>query len=114
MNKNIEIINDNLIAVKFSMIPWIKEIDYKPDGVIPAHEEFGRVTSDGVLLLNKDYPGFKIFKEWMPKLMKKNDKQLKKEIKAGKELNNKTDWQTAYSAMLQVEFERRLKEKAVI
>lgn len=111
MNKNIEVINKDLLAVKFSLLPLIKEIDYTPDEEIPAYEEFGRVTCDGILLLNKDYPAFRIFKDWMPRLMKKKDKQLKREIKASEALKNKTDWQVAYSAMLQVELERRSKKR---
>lgn len=31
MNKNIEIINSYLWAVRFNLIPLIPEIDYKPD-----------------------------------------------------------------------------------
>lgn len=111
MNKNIEVINKDLLAVKFSLLPFIKEIDYTPDEEIPAYEEFGRVTGEGILILNKDYPAFRIFKEWMPRLMKKKDKLLNKEIKATEALKNKTDWQVAYSAMLQVELERRTKKR---
>lgn len=114
MNQNIEIINKQLWAVKFSFLPFISEIDYKPDVEVPAFEEFGRATNEGILILNKDYPGYRIFKEWMPRLMKKKDKVLNKEIKASQALNNKTDWQTAYAAMLQVEAERRMKERGEI
>ncbi len=111
MNQNIEVINKHLWAVKFSFLPFISEIDYKPDAEIPAYEEFGRVTNGGLLILNKDYPGFQIFKDWFPKLMKKKDKQLNREIRAAQVLKNKNDWQIAYSAMLQVEAERRKKER---
>lgn len=111
MNKNIDVINKKLIAVRFSLLPFIKEIEYKPDDEVEAYEEFGRVTNEGVLILNKDYPGFNILKEWMPKLMKKKKKHLTKELKAAQALKNKTDWQMAYTGMLQVEKERRLKEK---
>jgi len=111
MNQNIEIINPHLWAVRFSFLPFISEIDYKPDSEIPAFEEFGRVTNEGLLILNKDYPGYKILKEWLPKLMNKKDKQLYKEIKASQALKNKTDWQTVYALMLQVEAERRKKER---
>ncbi len=114
MNQNIEVINKHLWAVRFDHLPFISEIDYKPDPGIPAYEEFGRVTNDGVLILNKDYPGFRILKEWIPKIMRKKDKQLLKEVKASKVLKNKTDWQTVYSSMLQVESERRGKERGEI
>jgi hypothetical protein len=113
LNKNIEVINKNLWAVKFSFLPFISEIDYKPDPDIPAYEEFGRATNDGILILNKDYAGFNILKEHIPKVMKKKDKQLKKEIKASQALKNKTDWQNVYYAMLQIEAERRKKEKGM-
>jgi len=111
MNQNIEVINKHLWAVKFSFLPYISEIDYKPDDEIPAYEEFGRVTNEGLLILNKDYPGFRILKDLLPKLMKKKDKELIKEIKASQALKNKSDWQNVYAAMLQVEAERRKKER---
>ncbi len=114
MNKNIEVINPHLWAVRFNLIPLIPEIDYKPDSEIPAYTEFGRVTNDGVLILNKDYPGFRILKEWMPRVMRKKDKQLKKEIKVSQGIKNRTDWQMVYSSMLQVESERRGKERGEI
>lgn len=109
MNKNIEVINSHLWAVKFSFLPFISEINYVPDAKIPIHEESGRITNEGILILNKDYPAFHILKDWFPKLMEKKDRQLKKEIEASKVLKNKNDWQNAYASMLQVEIERRLK-----
>lgn len=114
MNKNIEIINSHLWAVRFNLIPLIPEIDYKPDSEIPEFEEFGRIVNNGVLLLNKDYKGYSILKEWFPKLMKKTDKQLIKEIKTGQTLNNKSDWELIYALMLQIELERRAKERGVV
>lgn len=113
LNQNIEVINKDLWAVKFSFLPFISEIDYKPDDEVPTHEDSGRITNDGILILNKDYVGFNILKEHFPKVMKKKDKQLKKEIKASQALKNKTDWQMVYYAMLQIEAERRNKLKGV-
>lgn len=71
MNKNIEfIIPNKLAAVKFSYIPFISEIDYKPDPDTPAYTEDLRITDQGVLLLNKDRPGYdvlqKIFRQVVP------------------------------------------------
>ena len=110
MNKNIEVINKNLIAVRFSLIPLIKELDYKPDESIPLNMHPGVNSENGILILNKEYPWYELLKEWMPKLMKKKDKQLNKEIKATKFLKNMTDWQVVYASMLQVELERRTKK----
>lgn len=110
LNKNIEVINKDLWAVRFSFLPFISEIAYTPDDEVPIHEDSGRITNDGILLLNKEYAGFNILKEHFPKVMKKKDKQLKKEIKASQALKNKTDWQNVYYAMLQIEAERRKKK----
>ncbi|KAB3534420.1 hypothetical protein F8154_08940 [Alkaliphilus pronyensis] len=111
MNKNIEVINKDLLAVKFSLLPLIKEIDYTPDEEIPLNMQPGVNADGGIMILNKECPGFRIYKEWMPKIMKKKDKQLKREIKAAEALKSKTDWQITYSAMLQVELERRSKKR---
>ena len=76
MNKNIEVINDKLIAVKFSMIPLIKEIQWKPDDSIPLEEQFGTISDDGILILNKDYSGYKLLSEGIMQIMKNTDKKL--------------------------------------
>lgn len=111
MNQNIEVINKYLWAVKFRFIPFISEIEYKPDPQIPAYEEFGQVTNDGLLILNKDYLVYAFLKDMFQKLMKKEDKQLKNEIEVLRDLKNKNEWHGLYAAMLQVEVERRLKER---
>lgn len=111
MNQNIEVINPHLWAVKFSFIQFISEIAYKPDPEIQPYEEPGRITNDGLLILNKDHPGFPILKDLFPKLMKKKDRQLKKELNNSLLMKNKTDWQNLYASMLQVEAERRTKER---
>ena len=111
MNQNIEVINKHLWAVKFSYIPFISEIEYKPDGEIPAYQECGRITNDGILILNKDYPGFKFLIDLLSKLMKKRDKHLHKEIKAFQLQKNTSVMDQIYSSGLQVEIERRSKER---
>ncbi len=109
MNQNIEVINEHLWAVRFSYLPFIAEIDYLPDPTVPIYEEPGRITNDGLMLLNKDNRGYPMLKDMFPKLMKKSDKQLKRELITGNKLKNKNAYQTLYAAMLQVEQERRLK-----
>ncbi|MCC5910150.1 MAG: hypothetical protein JJT76_06900 [Clostridiaceae bacterium] len=104
-------INENLWAVKFSHIPYIKEIDYKPDDTIPQFEEPARITSEGLLILNKDHPGFSLYKDMFAKLMKKSDKQLKKAIDSSKKIKNKNKHEVLLSTLLQVEEERRNKIK---
>lgn len=110
MNQNIEVINKNLWAVRFSLLPMIKEIQYEPVSDILLHEQSGSITDNGIMILNKEYPGYQIYKEWIPKIMKKKNKQLKREIKNAGMIKLKTDWQVLYATMLKVEQERRGKE----
>lgn len=106
MNKNIEIINDNLIAVKFSMIPWIKEIEWKPDYSIPLEEQFGSISEDGVLILNKDYRGYKLISKEILKIMKNTDRKLIK-IKKRLDFNVKSQVDKFKLNLVNIELIRR-------
>ena len=46
-NPNIEVINKNLWAVHFSLIPLIPQINYKPDPSIPLEQVPGQFGPDG-------------------------------------------------------------------
>lgn len=111
MNQHIEVINDHLMAVKFSYIPFIKEIDYRPDNEIPMFEEPGRISTNGTLLLNKDYTGYAIIKSMYPEVMRKSDKRIQKELISAVRIREKTPRQIIYISMLELEKERRGKEK---
>ena len=114
MNKNIEVIAPDIWAVRFSLIPFIVEIDYKPDSSVVAYEEPVRVSNDGIIILNKDNQLFEILKSQFPKTMKKKDKQLKKELNYLKLVKNKTDYHWIYLGMIETEMQRRLKRKGLI
>ncbi|MBY0124495.1 hypothetical protein [Bacillus sp. S/N-304-OC-R1] len=109
MNKNIEVINKHLWAVKFSLIPYIPQIDYVSDSNTPAYQEPGRITNDGVMLLNKEYKGYKLFRDLYENTMKKTNRQLKKELFVGNAIKNKTPYQIMCYSMIEVELERREK-----
>jgi hypothetical protein len=113
MNPNIEVINKKLWAVRFSYLPYIQEIQIIPDKAFPIEDEPGRIAPGGLMILNKDYRGYDILKDLFPKLMKKKERIIEKELKAGQTLKEKSNWQNLYYAMLQVEKERRLKERMV-
>jgi hypothetical protein len=108
LNQNIEVINNNLWGVRFSLLDYIKEINILPDPEIPLEKECGRLAPNGIIILNKDYPFYKLIKEWLPRIMLKNDKQLKQEIKNAATNNV---GQIVYKAMLQLETERRQSER---
>lgn len=46
-NPNIEVINKNLWAVRFSLIPFIPQISYKPDPSVPLEQVPGQFGPDG-------------------------------------------------------------------
>ena len=48
-NPNIEVINKNLWAVRFSLIPFIPQISYKPDPSVPLEQVPGQFGPDGIM-----------------------------------------------------------------
>lgn len=62
-NPNIEIINKNLWAVRFSLIPFIPQISYKPDPSVPLEQVPGQFGPDGIMILNKDFKHFELVKK---------------------------------------------------
>lgn len=68
-NPNIEIINKNLWAVRFSLIPFIPQISYEPDPDVPVDQVPGQLAPGGLMILNKDYrrlPCFSLHRQWLP------------------------------------------------
>ena len=62
-NPNIEVINKNLWAVRFSLIPFIPQISYKPDPEVPANQVPGQFGPDGIMVLNKDFKHYELVKK---------------------------------------------------
>lgn len=112
MNKNIEVINDKLWALNFSLIPYIKEISYTPDSYFDEYKEFGRMLDDkGVILLNKDHAGYALTKKSLLKAMRYSNSKLKRLIKRLSDIKDKTPLQLLNNAAYMVELERREKAK---
>lgn len=114
VNKNIEIINPSLYALRFSLIPFIKEIEYKPYDEIPAYQEPMRLDrSNGILLLNKDHAGYELVKDAALKAMsKRKNGQLERELLILKHKKNKDKYMIFYETALMVELERRVCQEA--
>lgn len=108
-NHNIEIINKNLWAVRFSMIPLIPQINITAQpGTDLAKESFG-LTPEGIMVLNKDVKIYPLFKTACSSVMKMNNRQIEKELnRFSIGILKKTSVQsTVYHASLVLERERR-------
>lgn len=106
-NPNIEIINENLWAVRYSMIPLIPQIDYKPNPAIPLEHFPSELFPNGVLLLNKDFKWYEILHKNLVIAMKLTTKQIKKELAKKRRILAKTPAAVVYQYCLMVELERR-------
>lgn len=78
-NPNIEIINRHLWAVRYTLIPVIPQINYKPDPHVPIDRIPAQLSPDGIIVLNKDFKYYERLKNSMPYIMRVSRKRLKKE-----------------------------------
>lgn len=107
-NPNIEIINENLWAVRFSLMPLIPQISgYTPDPEIPLEHLAASLSHSGILLLNKDFKWFEILQKNSIIAMKLTTKQIKKEISKKGRVPAKTPAAAIYQYCLKAELERR-------
>ena len=83
MNHNIEVINENLWSVRFSLIPFIDEIKYNED--ITEHNHFF-LANNGIVVLNQDNKLYPHLKDTFSKLINRSNLMLKSKIK---KLNSK-------------------------
>ena len=75
MDSRIEVVNENMVVVNFGLLP-LDGIHYVPDDGIGAEYESGRISDEGILVLNCQYDGYMVLKAAMVVLMRFNDKQL--------------------------------------
>ena len=82
-NPNIEIINRDLWAVRFALIPLIPQISITHREGTEAAENLNDLeltfTPDGIMVLNKDHKYFPMFRDAAVAVMKLNDRQIRKE-----------------------------------
>lgn len=110
-NPNIAIINENLWAVRFSLIPLIPQINYKPDPEVPLEHLPSQISPNGILLLNKDFKWYEILQKDSIIAMKLTTKQIKKEISKKDRIPAKTPAAAVYQYCLKAELERRKVKK---
>lgn len=110
-NPNIEIINKNLWAVRFSLIPMIPQISYKPDPEDKLETLPGQLSPDGIMLLNKDHRLYERIRKTTLIAMGLNDRVLKKEIAEFSKIPAKNPGHVIYLYCLRAEVERRKLKK---
>ena len=107
MNQNIEVISSNLWAVRFSLIPFIKEIYYEPKPNVKSEDDFGFITKQRVFILNRECKWYPKLKEIFPALMRKPTLLLKTEYKKISRRKPKNMNEAVYQIMIKVELRRR-------
>ena len=110
-NPNIEVINGNLWAVRFALIPMIPQISYKPDPEVSLADLPGQLTPDGLMILNKDFKFYDKLLKITQTVMKMKDRVIRKEIiEMGKAPANNVV-HVLYQYSLKAELERRRAKK---
>lgn len=109
-NPNIEIINKNLWAVRFSLIPMIPQISIThKEGT--STEELNELeltfTPDGIMVLNKDHKFYDLFRKCAVSAMKLKLRQIRKELDALAKAPNYQPLPVIYRYCLMAEMERR-------
>lgn len=107
MNNNIEIINPNLWAVKFSWLPWISDIGIEVDSSIPIEHEIYRIAPNGIMVLNMDNEMFPLYAEQFPIFQKKKLKELKHKRNVLEKIPSRNYGQELYLAFIMAELNRR-------
>lgn len=116
-NPNIEIINANLWAVRFSLIPLIPQISIAHKNgtkTLPMEElmklpcQFG---PEGIMVLNKDFRWYAAVRQIMMAVMKMPPWKIRKEISRSGRERVDTPQKIIYQYCLQAEAERREQRK---
>ena len=106
-NPHIEVINKNLWAVRFSLIPLIPQISYKPDPEIPLENLPGQLSPDGIMVLNKDFKFYEKMRQISLTVMKMKNQVILKEIVDMGKVPANTLVHVLYQYGLKAELERR-------
>ncbi len=105
MNRNIEVINNNLLAVRFSYLPQIPDLKYSGD-IYNVDVKLASFTEDGKIVLNKQHELYPTLKAMFQRIMIHTDQELEAKINA---MRNKTldQYEKVYTFILVTEKERR-------
>lgn len=107
MNGNIEVINKNLWAVKFSLIPFIQEIHYEPADKSKPYSELALYTDDGVVILNKEHQVYMMSRPILDKAMRMPFFKVQKCLKKLEKIQNRNPMENMMCAIYRFEITRR-------
>ena len=107
MNGNIEVINENLWAVNqyFVKEGYIQELETLPE-CYPEKED-ACLTTDGILILNKDSPVYEVCKNLMIRIMSYSDATLKDIFEIMSAVEKPDPYEFLYCGVIGWEIKRR-------
>ena len=109
MNKNIEVINPHLWAVKFSWLPWLSDLEVNLDPAYSSDEQILAISDEGIVLLNKDNQVYQLYRTYFPRFQHLKPKILRQLLMALESIPHRTSVQEVQKLIIQLELERRKK-----
>lgn len=108
MNKNIEVINENLWAVNSAYIRMglIQELVPLSEG-ITSENPYASLTNDGILILKNESEFYPILKNLMQRIMGHSDEQLKFAEDKMRKVSEQDAYEKMYLNVLEWEIKRR-------
>lgn len=108
MNKNIEVINENLWAVNSAYIRmgYIQELVPLSKG-ITSENPYASLTNDGILILKTESEFYPILKNLMQRIMGHSDEQLMYAIAKMRKVSEPDAYEKMYLNVLEWEIKRR-------
>lgn len=108
MNKNIEVINENLWAVNSAYIRMglIQELVPLSEG-ITSENPYASLTNDGILILKNESEFYPILKNLMQRIMGHSDEQLNFAVDKMRKVSEPDAYEKMYLNVLEWEIKRR-------
>ena len=108
MNRNIEVINENLWAVNSAYIRmgYIQELVPLSEG-ITSKNPYASLTNDGILILKTESEFYPILKNLMQRIMGHSDEQLNFAVDKMQKVSKPDAYEKMYLNVLEWEIKRR-------
>lgn len=108
MNKNIEVINENLYAVNSAYIKmgYIQEFMPLSEDVTDGNP-YASLSNDGILILKKESEFYPILKKLLLRIMEHSDEQLNLSLDKMRKVSEPDAYEKMYLNVLEWEIKRR-------